>query len=175
MKTVIYRGTDIVLTMSPDDQDSRFRYVLWQPSFRDFVPPGKNRKYFFYWLFHYLGIFRNRDYQAVLVYEGTKLVSSLLIVPAHYKWPFMGNNDVQLTYVLTLSEYRGMGLAEKAIRFAIRKAGAKGRFFWYVTNVDNHTSIRLCKRVGFEFYSDAQRQGLLKIIKPFNSSTQAIR
>lgn len=105
----------------------------------------------------------------MLVYDEAKLVSSLLVVPAHYKWPFMGNNDVQLTYVLTHPDYRGGGLAETAIRFAIGKVGAQGRYFWYVTDTLNQASMRLCKKIGFEFYCYAQRHGWLRVIEPCNS------
>jgi ribosomal protein S18 acetylase RimI-like enzyme len=164
-RTIIYKGTDFDMSGFSAMQDSRFRYVFWKPSLQRIVPPGKNKKYFFYLLFHYLAIFRNTDYSAVLVYDGEKLVSSLLVVPAHYKWPFMSRLDVQFTYILTHPDYRGMGLAEKAIRFAIGKAGNKGRCFWYVTDSENNTSIRLCTRIGFKFYSYAERTSILRILK----------
>lgn len=128
-----------------------FRVVLWKPSFGHLVPPGKGRKYCAYWLFHFLRIFRNRDYSAVLVYTGETLASSLLVVPAYYKWPFMGKDDVQLAYVLTRPDYRGKGLAERAVRLAIQKNQQDGRTFWYVTNTENVTSRNLCEKVGFEF------------------------
>lgn len=127
-----------------------FSFILWKPSLGKLIPPGKGKKYFFYWLFHYLRVFGNRDYSALLVYNGEVLASSLLVVPSYYKWPFMKKDDVQLTYVLTRPEYRGKGLAEQAVRLAIAHNQHPGRAVWYVTNTENVASVRLCEKVGFE-------------------------
>ena len=145
-----------------------FRFEFWRPSILRRVPPGKGKKYLFYWLFHYLRVFRNRDYSAVLVYEGDILASSLLVVPAYYKWPFMADNDLQLTYVLPPPDYRGRGLAELAVRLAIQENIQERRAIWYVTNSENIASRNLCEKVGFGLFSFGVSNGFMKVLKPCN-------
>ena len=94
------------------------------------------------------------------MYEGKILASSLLVVPAYYKWPFTADNDLQLTYVLTHPEYRGWGLAESTVRMAIRQNQRAGRCIWYVTNTKNVASRNLCKKMGFEFAGFGAKIGL---------------
>lgn len=137
MKTVVYKGCNLNQYEFNIFLDTGFRFVLWKPSLTHFIPQGKNRKYFLYWLFHFLAVFKNKDYSALLVYDVNKLISSLLIVPAYFKWPFMSKNDLQFAYILTHPDYRGRGIAEKAIKFAIQKMTLENRCFWYVTDTGN--------------------------------------
>ena len=132
---------------------------------KSFIPPNKSIKYIFYWFFHYLHIFKNRDYSALLVYEEKNLIASMLIVPAHFKWPFMKSDDLQFTYVLTAPMFRGKGIGEMMLRRAIREYQRNNREFWYVTDKNNYASIRLCSKAGFEFWSDARRHGILNVLK----------
>lgn len=144
---------------------SSFTVIIWKPKGKSFIPPRKSRKYFIYWLFHYLGIFKNRDYSALLVYHNDLLIASMLIVPAHFKWPFMSKDDLQFTYVITQPEYRGKGIGEMMLRQAIKNFNKEKRTFWYVTDEKNLPSIRLCKKVGFIFCYYGFRSGILKILR----------
>lgn len=166
MSTVVYKlGYDKVGAEATLSGNAGYRMVLWQPSANSFIPPGKSKKYFIYWLFHRLKIFKNKDYAAVLVYDRQQLITSLLIVPAYYKWPFMEKNDLQLTYVMTKPDYRGKGIAEEAVRYALDSLKKEGRDFWYVTDTGNTASIKLCSKTGFQLFGYAQRQGLQKILR----------
>jgi ribosomal protein S18 acetylase RimI-like enzyme len=162
---LIYIQSEIFSKVAIDFSTANCRTVLWKPSLKHFIPQGKSKKYLVYWLFHFLHVFKNRDYSALLIYEKDKLISSLLMVPAYYKWPFMNKNDLQFTYVLTHSSYRGKGIAEKAIRYGISKMTLPGRCFWYVTDSGNTSSINLCTKLGFEYYSTASRSLDLKLFK----------
>lgn len=165
MRTVIYRLNNYAQDLRPADDSDGFLYKVWKPSLKSVLPPDKGLKYLVYWVFHVLGLFTNRDYSAVLVYRGEQLVSSLLVVPAHFKWPFMARDDLQFTYVLTHPDYRGQQLALRAIQYALSKLARPDRCFWYVTDTGNPSSTKLCEKLGFSFYSFGKRSGRLNILK----------
>ena len=167
MTTVIYQ-TQQILAGRPLDPGLDFS--LWQPSPWAPRPPDKSKRYLAYTGFHYSKIFKNSLYSAVLVREHGSLISSLLVVPAHFKWPFMGPRDVQFTYVLTRPGHRGRGLAEQAIRFAVQKLNGKVDRYWYVTDTENKPSIRLCQRLGFEFHAFGRRTGPLRVLRKSSNS-----
>ncbi len=166
-RTVLYKlDSSRAAGVASDSPGSDFRLVNWRPGLTQVVPPGKGAKYFFYSLFHWLRIFRNRAYSALLLYDGEVLAASLLVVPTYYKWPFMAEQDVQLTYVLTRPEYRGKGLAEYLVRLAIAKNQQAGRNIWYVTNTENSPSRNLCEKVGFVFAGYGAKSGFsLKMVE----------
>lgn len=145
---------------------------IWVPSLSNFIPPGKGKKYIFFWIFHYLHIFRNRDYSAFFIYENDINIASLLIVPAYFKWPFMEKNDVQITYVMTKPEYRGKGIGTIMLQAVIQRLKMDKRNFWYVTDTDNHASAGLSAKVGFEFWAYGKSRGFLRILEPEQRSIQ---
>lgn len=165
--TVIYRGVySDHLTCTSDNSDYDFRE--WKPGPGSPLPPGKGLKYLLYWIFHYLRIFKNRGYSSILIYDGKVRVASLLVVPAYYKWPFMQEDDLQFTYVMTNEEYRGKGIGEKLLRYAIVRFRKPNRNLWYVTDSENPASVRLCTKVGFKLYARAKHSIIFKIIKPID-------
>lgn len=166
LKTLLFRAkfsnTDNGDHIRPDG----YSVKIWMPSLSNFAPPGKGRKYILFWIFHYLHIFRNRDYSAIFVYENETIIASLLVVPAYFKWPFMKKNDLQITYVMTTPEYRGKGIGEIMLRTTIQRFKTENRYFWYVTDTDNPASIKLSGKVGFEFWAYGKARGFLKVLKP---------
>jgi len=164
-KTIIYKYNVLDESELKQNINNHYTVKIWKPGFNNFIPPGKGRKYFIYWLFHYLHIFKNRGYSALLVYENDLLIASMLIVPPHFKWPFMAKDDLQFTYVMTDPEYRGKGIGEIMLRCAIREFYKKDRTFWYVTDKTNVPSVKLCEKVGFTFYNYGFRSGILKILR----------
>ena len=76
-------------------------------------------------------------------------VASLLVVPAYFRWPFMGKKDVQIIYVMTKTEYRGKGLALKMINFALSKLPPDVNKIWYVTDENNLSSQRVAEKLNF--------------------------
>lgn len=150
-----------------DTPDINLVYDLkvWKPGIFRYLPPNKDYKYFMYWLFHYLRIFKNKSYSAYLLYNNDELVSSFLIVPSHFKWPFMQNNDVQFTYVMTNGKYRGKGVAGKLIEKTITDLNQSVDAFWYVTDTENIASIKVAEKIGFQCEGTAERRGLLNILR----------
>ncbi len=151
--------------LAPEPLSEGYRMEIWRPSYRSIIPHGKSMKYVLYWFFYFLGIFRNRDYAAVFLYDRDQIISSLLVVPTYYKWPFMQPNDLQFAYVMTRNDYRGKGLAETTLRMALGHFSKAGRDFWYVTDTGNNASMALCAKIGFSRVGYAKRSYLLKRLK----------
>lgn len=144
--------------------DGDFIIKIWKPNATHFIPPQKPAKYLLYWIFHVMGIFKSNDYCVILVYKSNKLVASAMMVPRYFKWPFMADKDLQLTYVMTNPEFRGRGIGELMLKEAINMFSDEDRNLWYVTDTGNTASIRLCVRMGFNFFSYAHSGGLFKSI-----------
>lgn len=139
-----------------------YKLRIWKPELLSILPPNKSIKYIFYWLFHQCGVFRNKNYSAYLLFDEKKLISSLLVVPKYFKWPFMSDNDVQFTYVMTDSNYKGQGLAGVLINQAMKNLSKKADSFWYVTDTKNKASMRVAEKLGFKNIGSAQRTKVLK-------------
>jgi RimJ/RimL family protein N-acetyltransferase len=164
MKRIVIYKTESINSEFDSDLPNDFYYKFWYPTLSDFIPPDKNFKYIIYWFFHYLRIFKNRDYSSLLIYHNEKNISSLLIVLAYFKWPFMNKKDIQFTFVITNSEYRGQGIASEAIKIAMSRFTKINRCFWYVTDTENKSSIKLCTKLGFDFVGYGEKS-FMKIIK----------
>ncbi len=144
---------------------SDYNVVFWKPGLTNFVPESYPKKYFLYWVFHYFGIFKNRNYCSVLIYHNLKVVSCILAIPAYFKWPFMKKKDVQIAYVITDNQYRGKGLAAIAILDCIKNLKKTNvGDVWYVTSEDNTSSIKLCTKLGFKQIGFGARKYILKFL-----------
>jgi GNAT superfamily N-acetyltransferase len=146
--------------------DKKIEFVVWKPGIFRFVPKGLPMKYFYYWLAHYFYFFKNKSYQSILTYCDGKLACSYLIVPGYFRWPFMGKEDLQLTYVKTYPDFRGKGIATKAINFGVdflMKRGKKNMIIWYVTDDSNPASIKLAQKCGFIYHAKGIRTYLFGI------------
>ena len=162
MGTLIFKLSEV--KVSETEIPKHLSLHWWRPGLKHFIPPGKRKKYFAYWLFHYFKVFRSRDYSALFVKKGDLIVGSMLIVPAHFKWPFMRKQDLQFTYVMTNPEYRGQGIGSLMLQACLQKFRNKERTFWYVTNKENIASQRLCEKVGFKLAGPGITKKGFKII-----------
>lgn len=165
VKNILVFKKDSKGAVSSADIDLSYNLRVWKPSLLNFLPPNKGYKYFMYWLFYMFGIFKNTNYSAYLLYDKGELVSSLLVIPSYFKWPFMGKTDIQFAYVMTSRNYRGKGVAGKLIKQAMADFNQKVGAFWYVTDTENDASIRVAEKLGFRCYGKAERDNLLKILK----------
>src|SRR5690606_17875200 len=97
-----------------------------------------------------------------------KLAHFFCVVPKYYRWPFMKDKDVQITYVITEEAYKGRGFAFKGISQALNRLPKDGDV-WYVTDTDNIPSQKLALKLGFELYGEGYREkslgGLVKILR----------
>jgi len=127
----------------------------WKPTLFSWYPKGYGFKYTLYSLFKLTGIFKNKNYSAYLAYKDTQLIGSLLLVPAYYRWPFMDDDAIQITYVKIYKEFRGKGYGKQMIQKAILQlpAQVKEKGVWYVTDDTNKASKAVADSVGFELVS----------------------
>jgi len=145
-----------------DSADLNYIQVDWYPSPTRWIPPDKSSKYISYSFFHYARIFKNRDYCWIAL-AADDVKASMLCVPAHYRWPFMGKNDIQLTYVIAKPGERGKGWGSRLIDAGLKSLAMRGRTFWYVTDEDNIASQKLAQRAGFELAGKSVSQsGIFK-------------
>ena len=159
----------------PDDilrhkENNTFKLVHWMPGIKHGLRPKRFPfKYNIFWFYHFFRIFKNKNYSSFLLYDGDLVVSALLVIPTYYRWTFMANSDVQLTYVITHPEYRGKGLAKQIIKHALKHLKSKKvKRVWYVTEQENTASIKLCESMGFRLVGTGIRKhffnGLIKIL-----------
>lgn len=162
---LIYRANEIV----PPNSAIEASLLVWEPSLGKLLPKGKPFKYIIYSLMALLRIFKNANYSYFTLRKENSVISSFLVVPPHYRWPFMFINDVQFTYVMTNKEFRGKGMAWQGLFEAavlLKKKGVNA--FWYVTESDNIASQRLAEKMGFELFSKGRIKrklgGLIKVL-----------
>ena len=154
MELLIYRYSGATTGNAEARPDARLS--KWRPSLRSMKPGNKRWKYVFYSVFHWARIFRNRDYCLISVEADGEQKASMLVVPAHFRWPFMGRKDVQLTYVLTSYGARRQGWASYLVNHGVCQLAREDREIWYVTDTNNVASQRLAERSGFELVGKAE-------------------
>lgn len=142
-----------------------FKLIKWSPDIFHWLPPNSKLTYFFFWLMKYLFIFKNQEYCAYkLVDKNNKTISSLICIPALYRWQFMNSNDIQIKNVFTNPEHRGKGYGLLLLKMIVEIMASDERTFWYMTNENNHASISLCKKAGFEYEGIFMRKRSNKLI-----------
>lgn len=146
--------------IAPVKLPSPYSFFLWRPGATNLIPPGLDAKFLFWFFFHFLRVFRNRDYAVLYVKEGESIVHRSCVVPAYFRWPFMAPGDLQISSTWTDPVCRGKGLATAALMEILRLMRAPGRKFVYVTRPDNPASIDVCLKAGFKLFSKAERVNL---------------
>lgn len=131
--------------------NDNLEFNIWAPSFFKNRPKYLPFKYIFYFIFLKIGIFRNYHYYSIFGKLEGEYACSLLVVPKYWKWPFMGKNDVQITYVMVNQNLRGKGLGFDLLNYTLLTLAKKPEIenIWYVADLDNTASIKLAKKCGF--------------------------
>ncbi len=127
----------------------------WRPQLGELVPPGKGRKYALYGAFDVLGLFKSGRYRQVTGTVAGVPACSALLLPGHFRFPFMKRDDVQITYVMTAPAYRGQGLAWQLLYRAL--ADHDHGDLWYVTDRSNVASQHLAAKAGLSLVGTARR------------------
>jgi len=152
---LVFASDGAIMTRS--EVGSGYWTQLWRPSMTRVIPPTLGPRFVLWWLLHYMGAFRNRDYSVVLIGEGDRVVHRSCIVPAYFRWPFMKSSDCQVSSTWTHPDYRGRGLATAGLMEAMRMCAKPGRRFWYVSRAANVASIAVCRKAGFSLVGHARR------------------
>jgi len=127
-------------------QSDRYRWVTWRPGL---LPLDKTLTDIAWVAFHYLRLFSNSCFSRVLAYDGEVVVHRSTVFPRWRRYPFMGDDDLQIGNVWTHPRHRGLGLAKEALGRIITQNARPGRAFWYVVSDDNSASISAATAVGF--------------------------
>ncbi|MCZ4319929.1 hypothetical protein O4H26_13120 [Aequorivita viscosa] len=143
----------------PSVQELGYELKIWKPSFTDWKPNGFPRKYYIYSFFHFLKIFRNRNYCAVFVMDGNIIASSMLLIPSYFKWPFMKKNDLQFCFSITKMKYRGQGINTSCKADLMRIISKKNQNigFWGILSNQNISSKRVLAKLGLKEIAQAYR------------------
>jgi RimJ/RimL family protein N-acetyltransferase len=123
---------------------------LWRPTLSSIMPPGANggKSWALWWGFHWLRVFGNREYSVCAIICQGKVVHRSGVFPRYFRFPFMDQSSLQIGDTWTDPEYRGKGLAVRAIQEVVQHYGVR-RDLWYVVEKDNTASIRVIEKVGF--------------------------
>ena len=158
----------------PTLNDLGYELKIWKPSLTKWIPKGLPLKYIIYSIFHFLRVFKNRNYCVVLVMEGKDLASSMLLIPSHFKWPFMKKNDLQFCYSITKPKFRGKGINTSCKADLMRKYITKNANvgFWCVLDDENIANKRVLTKLGLKKIADSYRVNklfsLIRIVKMKN-------
>ena len=146
-----------------DDLPVGYSFDIWTPKLLRPIPPTMHARAVAWTAFHYAGLFANRKYCVVYIRHGGRIVHRSCVVPRYFRWPFMSNDDLQISSTWTDPGFRGKGLATLALAHIVRTMTAPRRRFWYVSRDSNFQSIRVCRRAGFDFFGYALRKSSLGI------------
>jgi len=144
-----------------DDLPDGYAFRVWTPTMRHPRPATMGLSSAAWTLFHYCGLFASEGYCTVYIVHGERIVHRSCVLPRYFRWPFMGEDDLQISSTWTAPEFRGKGLASLALAHIVRTMPAARRRFWYVTRESNIPSIRVCRRVGFKLLSYGTRGATL--------------
>jgi RimJ/RimL family protein N-acetyltransferase len=111
---------------------------------------------------HRAHAFANRDYAVLVGFRNDAVVHRLGIFPRSFRFPFMGDRDLQIGDVWTDPAHRGRGLAAYGIQYAVERMQTDpSRTYWYVVGDDNLPSIRAAERAGLSRWGEATRTARL--------------
>jgi RimJ/RimL family protein N-acetyltransferase len=132
---------------------------LWRPSMMRLIPPGpRQAPLFLWWLLHHARAFANRDYSALIIRDGRRVVHRSMIFPRYFAFPFMEAGDLQVGNTWTAPDYRGKGLATTAIRAVMERRWRDGRRIWYVASATNTASLAVAHGAGLVPVGRAMRR-----------------
>jgi RimJ/RimL family protein N-acetyltransferase len=130
----------------------------WRPAWNRLTPPTLGPKFLLWWVLHACGIFRNGGYAVVIIRRRGVPVHRTCLIPKYFRWPFMRDEDLQVSSTWTHPDYRNLGLATRALRHALREWSGGGRAFWYVAHAGNAASIAVCRKSAFRMVALANRR-----------------
>lgn len=131
---------------------------VWRPR-RDGPPRGlfAGKVNTVWYVMDRLGLFARDGLSVYAVHDGPRLLHRLLVTPRWHRFPFMGENDLQLGMLWTDPAMRGRGLARQAIAAVHADLPADVRALWYLVEADNTASIRLIEGLGYRLAGCGER------------------
>lgn len=133
-----------------------YSFRVWKPGLLAVRPKGLPCYPFaIWWFFHHLRLFANGDYVVVLIYHRDQLVHRSVVTPKYFRFPFMGDRDLQVGDTWTDPAHRQRGLATFGLSTALVAGGI--RDYWYLVEKDNLASIRVVEKLGFRLVGAGSR------------------
>ena len=132
------------------ERSPNFTAELWRPSrAKPFAPGRRDPRILSYSLMHAAGAFQNSDFGMIMLRAPDGAIAhSSMIMPGFSRFPFMERSDLQIGATKTPLQYRGKGLAVRAIYEAIALLG-RDRRYWYLTESANTASVRVIEKARF--------------------------
>lgn len=174
---LIYRTLRNSRKLTNAPLNKSYHIKVWTPKATS-IAPKKLLSFTFvaWWLFHWLKVFKSSDYKIILVYTADEqLVHYTVLLPAHYRFPFMSESDLQIGPVDTISNHRRNGLAQYAINYVLRECEKTDRQFWYIARIENLPSLHLIERANFAKIGEGVkvRRGLTNLFSYFSVAENA--
>ena len=144
---------------------THFTYQLWKPSFFRLMPSGLTSFTFLvWWLFHRTHLFVNQEYGVILLRDNAgEIAHRSTVTPKYFRFPFMGNDDLQIGDVWTPERYRGKGLAFLALKEVLEAYASQKTKIWYLVEDTNIASIKLAEKLGFVLFGYGERNDFFGI------------
>lgn len=102
---------------------------------------------------------RASRYRVLCIFDPDgKLCHRAMVFPKYFRFPFMGEGDMQIGFVRTERAMQGVGLASVAIQELLRTDEAERAVYWYITSVENHASRRVAEKNGFQLFGYGERR-----------------
>jgi len=147
----IYKKNSSEDLVEKGDLDPSFEYEMWGPSlFKVFPIKFFKMKLIIWFLFDIFNIFKSNYYRVFLVRYKGRVIHHTFIFPAFFRFPFMGENDLQIGDVWTDPSFRGRGIATIAITNILARFSKEDKTFWYVVEDTNKSSIKVVEKLGFK-------------------------
>ena len=145
---------------SPEDILSPiYRLEIWKPGFFRPLPRGLSLKVVFFWsLAHLTKFFSKLSFAIFTVYYQDIPVHSTFVSCKSFKFPFMGNNDLQIGPCDTVKAHRRKGIASYVINRILNDYEEEGRRFWWIVREENQFSRNFIEGMGFVFSKKAVKK-----------------
>jgi ribosomal protein S18 acetylase RimI-like enzyme len=158
-KYIYYCGNYDRLSSKSLILEKGYRLEVWSPKIHRLTPKNLFFKpIIVWWLFYYFKIFKSCDYKIFIIYFGNKEIAHYSVVlPKHFKTPFMEKNDLQIGPIGTNENHRRKGLASYAINRILEFYKEKKCNFWYITREENEASRKFVEGAGFTKYGEGTK------------------
>lgn len=130
---------------------------LWSPGDQGPPPRGSRRPInWVWWAFERLTLFSRPGFCEVTIWRDGRRLHRLILTPRWLRFPFMGDDDLQIGDVWTAPDARGQGLARAALA-AVQAMTGEDERLWYLADARNLASIALAEAAGYRLVGEGRR------------------
>lgn len=150
-KYIFYKLPGNIRTTHPIKLSSNYSIQIWKPTALSVSPKRLfSLNFVLLSFFYWFNIFKNRNYKILLIYyKNNHLVHYSVILPPHFRFPFMSDSDLQIGPIWTNVHHRRNGLALYALCSILKKYDHTCKTFWFVAREENISSQKLVEKMKF--------------------------